>query len=64
MPTSIEETILRNYGIPQLINNTSLLIIEKIYTHSLHGFVTYVKNKYISQYTVECTIPNCYICRI
>ena len=61
--TLLAQNSVRNC-IPQLINNTSLLIIEKIYTHSLHGFVTYVKNKYISQYTVECTIPNCYICRI
>ena len=44
-------------------NNTVNLIIEKIQTHSLHGFGLYIKNYYLDSYTNICTIRNCYICQ-
>ena len=32
------------YTLPRTINNTPNIILNKIYTHSLHGFATYIKN--------------------
>ena len=52
------------YTLPRTINNTPNIIINKIYTHSLHGFATYIKNFFIQTYNiVPCTIINCYICQ-
>ena len=39
------------------------LIIDKVHTHSLDGFSTYVKEHILSRYVEECTIPNCFACR-
>ncbi len=52
------------YDIPNLVNNTPHNIIEKIYTHGLQGFSRYVKNHLLQLYQDNCTIVNCYICRI
>ena len=46
------------YTLPRTINNTPNIILNKIYTHSLHGFATYIQN-----FLVPCTIINCYICQ-
>ena len=52
------------YTLPRTINNTPNIILNKIYTHSLHGFATYIKNFFIQTYNiVPCTIINCYICQ-
>ena len=52
------------YTLPHTINNTPNIILNKIYTHSLHGFATYIKNFFIqTYYIVPCTIINCYICQ-
>ena len=52
------------YTLPRTINNTPNIILNKIYTHSLHGFSTYIKNFFIQTYNiVPCTIINCYICQ-
>ena len=51
------------YIIPITFNNAPSLIKEKIYTHSYKGFSQYVKKWYISQYNVQCNIPDCYVCR-
>ena len=32
------------YTPPRIINNTPNIILNKIYTHSLHGFATYIKH--------------------
>ena len=48
--------------IPSIYNSIPLCIKDKINTHSLHGFSRYAKNFFISKYTLECTIENCYIC--
>ena len=50
------------FSLPILINNTAQLITDKIYTHSLKGFATYVKNVYLSVYNEMCYINDCYIC--
>ena len=52
------------YTLPHTINNTPNIILNKIYTHSLHGFATYIKIFFIQTYNiVPCTIINCYICQ-
>ena len=42
--------------------NTSNHIIEKVNTHSLHGFMTYFKKITIDQYESSCRLNNCYVC--
>lgn len=44
------------------INSTPDIVKEKCHTHSLHGFSTYVKNYFISNYEDTCLLPNCYVC--
>ena len=50
------------YCIPTMINNTTNFIIEKIFSHSLSGFSMYIKNHFISNYQMSCTLLNCYVC--
>ena len=45
-----------------ILNNTNTHIIDKIYTHSLAGFINYVKIYLLNKYSYQCTIPNCYVC--
>ena len=52
------------YLLPKLLNETDTMIVNKLRTHSLSGFTTYCKIKFISNYPVTCTVPNCYICSI
>ena len=42
--------------IPKIINNTSFLVLQKIYTHSYQGFIWYVKQSILSDYSYDCTI--------
>ena len=49
--------------IPRLINDTPHFIIDKIYTHSLQGFTSYIKQYFINSYNINCNILNCYICQ-
>ena len=51
------------YTLPKLLYNTPTIVTDKLYTHSIQGFSSYVKKYYISNYIVICSIPNCYICR-
>ena len=51
------------YDIPLIVNNTSILIKNKIVTHSLHGFSCYVKKHFLQNYQNLCSVPNCYICQ-
>ena len=44
--TSSAQTSIRNIT-PKIINKTSSTILDKIYTHNLQGFVSYIKNTYI-----------------
>ena len=43
-------------------NSTPVSMIAKIYSHSLVGFSTYVKNQTIEHYNNRCTIEHCYSC--
>ena len=52
---------LRHY-IPSIINATPKTVIDKIHTHSFQGFSRYAKTYYLSQYSTECLIHNCYSC--
>ncbi len=45
-----------------VINSTPLMILEKIGTHSLHGFARYIKQYLLQSYQELCTTVNCYIC--
>ena len=53
---------IRN-SIPSLVNGTESNIIDKVHTHSLQGFSTYVKKGFICSYTESCQLSNCYVCR-
>ena len=44
-------------------NTVENCIKEKVYTHSLKGFATYVKNYYLKAYSLHCNIADCYICK-
>ena len=52
---------LRNH-IPTIIGATSKEILDKIQTHSYHGFACYSKIKLLQEYSINCIIENCYIC--
>ncbi len=49
------------YNIPNTVNNIATNIIDKIYTHSMQGFMGYVKQSLLQFYQQSCTITNCYI---
>ena len=51
-----------SYNIPRTINNTPGAILQKIHTHSIHGFSTYTQLVYINAYSDTCTTVDCYIC--
>ena len=59
--TRYADNTLRNY-LPDLINNTPPNILQKMTTHSIHGFSSNIKKFYLKSYEVECSIPNCYVC--
>ena len=59
--TKLAESLLE-YIVPQLINETTNLIIDKIFTHSYNGYTQYIKNYFINMYATNCTIQNCFIC--
>ena len=50
------------YNVPISVNNTPIVILEKINTHSLKGFAGYIKQYYLNYYQNTCTVPLCYIC--
>ena len=52
------------HEIPKLIHENYLprIVLEKINSHSYHGFVNYTRKYIINKYETECSIPNCYIC--
>ena len=52
------------YSSAQLFNSLPNTITDKITTHSLSGFTTYYKNHLLNTYSVNCEIPNCYICQL
>ena len=46
----------------RILQNTPLIIIDKIFTHSFETFTLYVKNYFISSYNRKCNVSNCYTC--
>ena len=50
------------YSLPNTINNTSQSVKDKLYTHSLQGFINYAKYHINQNYKDTCTIINCYTC--
>ena len=59
--TASGEKCLRCY-LPNLINNSSPQILDKINTHSYEGFSFFIKRTKLNNYRIEWTVPNCYIC--
>ena len=58
---TIQKRSLR-HNMSTFINNTTHLILDKIYTHSYNGYTLYIKQYYINSYSADCSIENCYIC--
>ena len=50
------------HHLPVVINNLKADILSKIDTHSLYGFVFYIKRIWLNEYKTECVEPNCYVC--
>ena len=46
--------------LPKIINNTSFLVLQKIYIHQ--GFIWYIKKSLLSDYSYDCTIQDCFVC--
>ena len=59
--TAIQQKCLRNY-LAEVLNSTSVSILDKINTHSYNGFSNYAKLKYIENYSNTFLLQNCYIC--
>ena len=62
----VRHTFAKNnirFRIPNNFNNAPKNIIEKVSTHSLPGFIHYVKNYYLNQYSSVCNERNCFSCR-
>ena len=55
------QNCIRNY-ISKIVTKSPPNIIDKISTHSLHGFAIYIKKHFIASYTDTCIIENCYVC--
>ena len=50
------------HHLPITLNDTPQIVKDKLYTHSLRGFVNYAKYNCINKYHNSCAIVNCYIC--
>ena len=50
------------YEIARIANNTPPNILEKVYTHSDNGFISYIKSHMLKMYPDDCHLENCYIC--
>ena len=59
--TASADNIVRHY-MPTFLEAIPSHITDKVQTHCLKGFNRYVKMCYISEYTSECHIPDCYTC--
>ena len=52
------------YSIVNLFNTIPKIVTEKLFTHSLHGFIKYFKYYIINKYSNICSTQNCFICNI
>jgi hypothetical protein len=59
--TCMAQKCIRNYVI-KIVNQTSPLTLDKINTHSLHGFALNMKRGFLSSYNETCIHADCYIC--
>lgn len=50
------------YQLISTLNNTPACITDKIYTHSLSGYSSYIKHIMCSKYSISCNVVNCYVC--
>ena len=50
------------YNIIKTVNNYPSSVINKITTHSLGGFITYIKVQFLLKYDYQCMLSNCYVC--
>ena len=53
--TKMAEKCLR-YITSKIINETCPNILNKIYTHSYEGYITYIKYKFLDSYQIECNL--------
>ncbi len=51
------------FDIPRIVNNCPNCIIDKINTHSLQGFIGYIKAHFLQSYQENCYIVDCYVCK-
>ena len=64
-PIRADHTFAKNflrYSLTDLVNSTPPIIIDKVHTHSYHGFSIYVKTHFINKYNMTCNLQACYIC--
>ena len=59
--TVLQQKCLRN-SLPVVLSSTPTNILDKVSTHSYNGYSNYIKDRYIENYSMDCHIPNCYIC--
>jgi len=58
---SFADKCVRNY-MAHFINQTPSCIIDKVQTHSFHGFCWFTRRFIISGYKSECLLENCFVC--
>ena len=51
------------HSIFHTINDAPELIRSKVNTHSFQGFSNYTKTFFVRQYSDQCQITNCYVCK-
>ena len=59
--TVMAQNCIRHHLV-NVLNCTHRCILDKIATHSIHGFTFYVKRYYLNQLSSECHIRQCYVC--
>ena len=50
------------YNIIKTVNNSPSSVINKISTHSMDGFIAYIKAQLLQKYDSQCMLFNCYVC--
>ena len=58
----MHKNIIR-HNLIQTINNTPNIIIDKMHTHNLRGFLNNIKVSIFGNYEDHCHVSNCYICK-
>ena len=59
--TVMAQNCIRHHLV-NVLSCTHQWILDKIATHSIHGFTFYVKRYYLNQLSSECHIWQCYAC--